>query len=96
MLPDRDAGDDSDGSIITMGGNVQETSSEEEDEEDNYDDSDDEEEDNGKVISAQAIMSKINSAVHTMADEAEQAGKTALKMYDMLLEQAEKRKREGA
>mmetsp|Transcript_17740 Transcript_17740/g.26558 ORF Transcript_17740/g.26558 Transcript_17740/m.26558 type:complete len:606 (-) Transcript_17740:145-1962(-) len=89
VIPDRDDGDDSDGSIITMGGNVQETSSEEEDDDD---DDGDEIDGDGKGISAQRIMEKIGSAVNVMADEAEYAGKTALKMYDMLLEQAEKRK----
>ena len=72
-----------------MGGNIQETSSEEEED---GDDDDDENDGDGKGISAQRIMEKIGSAVNVMADEAEYAGKTALKMYDMLLEQAEKRK----
>ncbi len=88
--PDRD-GDDSDGSIITMGGNVEETSSEEE-EGDEEDEDDDRNKEGQKGISAQLIMDKIGSAVHVMADEAEYASKTALKMYDMLMEQAEKRK----
>jgi hypothetical protein len=43
-------------------------------------------------ISAKAIMSKIGDTFQVMAEEAEHTSKTAMKMYELLMEQNEKRK----
>lgn len=102
------AADDSDGSIVTMGG-----ADDEDDESDYADEMSIDEEGNIKkgginfnidkeemLKSAQNLMTKIghnvNDAVNVMADEAEYAQKVGKKMYEIIMAEKEKRQaREG-
>jgi hypothetical protein len=79
--------DDDEDSIVTTGDNDDDSDSDDDSLEDEVNGSNDK-----GGISAKAIMSKIGDTFQVMAEEAEHTSKTAMKMYELLMEQNEKRK----